>query len=56
MKQFACGDVIPGCTRTFRGDEDQVLAEVADHARVDHGLLTIPDTLVVRVRGLMVPA
>lgn len=54
MKQFACGDVIPGCVRVFRGPEEQVLAEVAEHARADHGLLIIPDTLVTRVRGLMV--
>lgn len=55
MKQFACGDVVPGCTRTFRGTEDQVLGAVAVHAQHDHGLTVIPDSLVAAVRDAMVP-
>ncbi len=55
MKQFACGDVVPGCTRTFRGTEDEVLSAVASHAQHDHGLSVVPDSLVSAVRGAMVP-
>lgn len=51
MKQFACGDVVPGCQRVFRGSEEQILNEVAGHARDDHGLTTIPDSLVAQVRS-----
>ncbi len=54
MKQFACGDVVPGCGRVFSGSEEQVLAEVAQHARADHGMDSIPDDLVVQVRRRLV--
>lgn len=51
MKSFSCGAVVPGCTATFGGDtDDEVLAQVADHARVAHGLQTVPDELVAEVR------
>ena len=54
MKQFACGDVVPGCTRSFRGSEDEILSAVAQHAQHDHGLTAVPDSLVAQVRGAMV--
>ncbi|MFA9444803.1 DUF1059 domain-containing protein [Egicoccus sp. AB-alg6-2] len=50
MKQFACGDAVPGCQSAFVGaDENAVLAQVAAHARADHGLAEIPETLVQQV-------
>lgn len=55
MKQFSCGDVVPGCRRVFTGSEEQILAGVAAHAHADHGLATVPDNLVAQVRGAMVP-
>ena len=51
MKQFACGDVVPDCHRTFRGTEAQILSAVAEHAQADHGLTSIPDSLVAAVRA-----
>lgn len=56
MKAFRCGDVVPGCARAFTGSEDEILAQVAQHAQHDHGLTEIPDELVVQVRGAMVAA
>lgn len=56
MKQFACGDVVPGCSRTFTGSENQILSAVAEHARADHGLTSIPDALVAQVRSHLTPA
>jgi predicted small metal-binding protein len=54
MKSFSCGAVVPGCTATFRGDSDgEILAQVAHHARHDHGLTEIPDELVGTVRKLI---
>lgn len=51
MKSFACGDVVPGCGRTFGApDEAGILAQVAAHARADHGLTEIPPALVAQVR------
>jgi predicted small metal-binding protein len=52
MKQFCCGDVVPGCTATFHGsDEDEILGAVAAHARKDHGLTEVPASLVAQVRS-----
>jgi predicted small metal-binding protein len=50
MKTFACGAVVPGCTATFAGDtEDDVLEQVARHAREDHGLSDVPEHLLEQV-------
>jgi predicted small metal-binding protein len=52
MKSFACGAVVPGCTASFRGDDEaEILAQVARHARHDHGLTEIPSELVAAVRS-----
>jgi predicted small metal-binding protein len=56
MKSFACGDVVPGCDARFVCDtEDEILAAVAQHAREDHGLVTVPAELVDAVRGAIQP-
>ena len=55
MKTFACGDVVPGCTATFTGpDEDAVLSQVAAHAAADHRLGSVPPELVAQVRAHIV--
>lgn len=52
MKQFSCGAVVPGCQRQFRAvSEVDILAEVAVHAREDHGLATVSPAMVDLVRG-----
>jgi predicted small metal-binding protein len=51
MKSFSCGAVVPGCTATFSGTEGEILAQVAHHARHDHGLTEISDELVGAVRA-----
>jgi predicted small metal-binding protein len=52
MKRFACGDVVPGCSVVFTaGSDSEILAQVARHAREDHGLTDIPDELVDAVRS-----
>lgn len=52
MKQFTCGDVVPGCdARWERPTEDEILAEVAEHARSAHGLDEVPPEVVDRVRS-----
>jgi predicted small metal-binding protein len=55
MKSFRCGDVVPGCTRSFLGSEDEILSQVGVHARADHGLTEISNELVAQVRAAMVP-
>lgn len=52
MKEFCCGDVVPGCKATFRGETpDAVLQQVAVHARTAHGLQSVPPELVAEVRS-----
>lgn len=55
MKQFSCGDVVPGCGRAFRASTDlEILTAVVDHARTDHGLSFVPDSMVAQVRDRIV--
>jgi predicted small metal-binding protein len=57
MKQFACGDVVPGCDARWVCDtDDEILAHVALHAREEHGLEAIPAELVEQVRARIGPA
>jgi predicted small metal-binding protein len=52
MKSFACGDVVPGCTAKWLcSTEDELLAEVAAHARQDHGITEVPAELVDQIRS-----
>lgn len=54
MKRFQCGDVVPGCKKTFQFEtEDQILSAVAVHAREDHNLTEISPALVTQVRSLI---
>lgn len=51
MKQFACGDVVPGCESSWVCEtDDDVLAAVAAHAVADHGIVEVPSELVDAVR------
>ena len=55
MKQFTCGDVVPGCeARWERDTDDEILGEVAAHARDAHGLDDVPPELVAQVRSRIV--
>jgi predicted small metal-binding protein len=57
MKQFSCGDVVPGCQASFVcSGEDELLSEVAAHAAADHGLVEISPELVAAVRANIVTA
>jgi predicted small metal-binding protein len=51
MKQFSCGDVVPGCSAKFQGrDEADLFDQIARHAREDHGLTDLPADLVEAVK------
>lgn len=51
MKEFSCGDVVPGCTASFRAAcEGELLEQVAAHARQGHGLMELTEALVSAVR------
>ena len=55
MKSFRCGDVVAGCTRSFAGSEDDILAQVSQHAANDHGVARLSDSMMSQVRSAMVP-
>ena len=55
MKRFACGDVVPGCDASWVcSTEDEILAQVAGHARTAHGITEVGDDLVAAVRAHIV--
>lgn len=57
MKTFACGDVVPGCDARFTATtEDGILSQVADHARRDHQMTTVPSDVVELIRSRIVAA
>ena len=52
MKQFSCGDVVPGCKVSFEArDEPSLFGQIAAHARADHGLTEISPALLAQVRA-----
>jgi predicted small metal-binding protein len=55
MKQFSCGAVVPGCTARFSAEtDDEILTQVAQHAKEDHGMDDVPDEVVEKVRSEIV--
>lgn len=54
MKQFMCGDVVPGCRAVFQGTENEILTAVNAHATADHGLTAAPEDLLTKVRQRIV--
>jgi predicted small metal-binding protein len=39
MKEFRCGELVPGCEATFQSEsEDEILQQIAAHARDEHGM------------------
>ena len=43
LKQFNCGDVVPGCAWvTRREDEEELWSEIASHAHEAHGMDEVP--------------
>ncbi len=53
MRQYCCGDLVPGCERTFRGTDADIIRALQVHARGGHGLDGVPPETVARVRARM---
>lgn len=52
MKQFACGDVVPGCDAVVEGaDENEILQKAAAHAASVHEMAEVPAELVTQIRS-----
>ena len=53
MKQFFCGDVVPGCTAVFDDrDEEQILENAASNTDQGLGLKGVSSELVEKMRSL----
>jgi predicted small metal-binding protein len=52
MKEFKCGDLVPGCDFVIEGEsDDQILEEVAVHAREEHGMDEVPPEVQDTIRA-----
>ena len=52
MKTFTCGAVVAGCTASFSAEtEEEILEQVAVHARGEHGMTGVPDEVISQVRS-----
>ena len=52
MREFKCGEIVPGCDTTIEGEnDDEVLAKVAVHAREAHGMDEVPPEVAHDVRS-----
>lgn len=53
MKEFHCGDLVPGCDEHFLYDSyEELLYQVVAHARHDHGARAVFDAVVDQLRGI----
>jgi predicted small metal-binding protein len=51
MKEFSCGDVVPGCTASFRAPTlEALLEQIARHAREAHDLIDLSPELIAAVK------
>jgi predicted small metal-binding protein len=52
VKEFRCGEIVPGCQTVFHAEsEEEILEEVAEHARDEHGMDVVPPEVVDEVRS-----
>ena len=52
MKEFSCGDVVAGCMTVLKAPtEEEILGQVASHAKEAHGIAEPSPELVQQVRA-----
>ena len=57
MKEFRCGAIVPGCDAKFEAaSEEEILEQVAVHAREEHGMDEVPPDVVDNVRARITEA
>lgn len=50
--KLACGDVMPGCASRFENDsKDELMNDVAAHAKSDHGITEITPEIASAVES-----
>ena len=51
MKEFRCGEIVPGCEAVFEGEtDDTILERISSHARDEHAMDEVPPEIVDRIR------
>ena len=54
MKQFRCGDVVPGCQWVTRSEDDEELFDaIQSHARDQHAMDEVPPEVVDQIRSVI---
>jgi predicted small metal-binding protein len=52
VKEFRCGELVPGCGAAFHGESEiEILEQIAAHARDDHGMYEVPPEVVDTIRA-----
>jgi predicted small metal-binding protein len=52
MKEFKCAVLVPDCWAAFEAEtDDEILQQVAVHAREQHGMDEIPPEVVDQIRA-----
>jgi predicted small metal-binding protein len=52
MKEFACAQVVPGCDfKATAESDDEILQQVAAHAREAHGMDEVPAEVAEKVKA-----
>ena len=52
MREFRCGEIVPGCDAKFQGEtDDEILERVEVHAREEHGMDKVPPEVVDTIRA-----
>lgn len=55
MREFRCGDLVPGCGTVIEGEsDDEILAQVVTHARDAHGMPEVPPEVVDTIQASIV--
>ena len=55
MKEFKCGELVPGCETVIEGQsDDEVMQQVAVHAREAHGMDEVPPEVEEKARAAIV--
>ena len=54
MKQFRCGDVVPGCQWVTRNDDEtELFQDIQVHARDAHAMDEVPPEVVDQIHGVI---
>lgn len=55
--KLSCGDAMPGCSARFEEDSrEEVLAQVAEHAREEHGVAEVTPEMLEAIGASIVSA